>query len=158
MYGLKKTVTGKYTAAEVEQVIESIKKEYEETGASQKDRILALRNENASLKSELSDLEEKKSMLLTALISAQKSSKEIIEAAKHQAVSIVEAAEAREREIEKTIESHTKSLDELKVHCETILKSIDLEIAKYNNPEKTFLIEPQPLPVRRKSAKQANQA
>ena len=77
-----KNVRGKYNATEVDKYIAAMKKEYEEVASQQRERMMELRNENSKLKKGNADIEGKKAMLVSALVAAQRTSKEIVDQAK----------------------------------------------------------------------------
>ena len=66
--------------------------DYESLAKEQKDRILALRNENAELLQRLRAYEESESALSAALVKAERTAGEIISAAKDRAEGIIAAA------------------------------------------------------------------
>lgn len=141
MYGIKKSVTGKYSADEVDAVISKIKADYEEISEQQKNRIIELRNENSELKKNMADIEERKEMLATAMISAEKSAKEVIKQAEDKAKDILDSASKKEQDIDAKIKRQISMIFDLKFKCMNIMESIDKELEKYDAPGKVFTMD-----------------
>lgn len=129
-----KSVRGKYSAGDVEKYIALMKKEYEEIASKQRERMMELRNENSRLKKGNADLEGKKAMLVSALIAAQRTSKEIVDQAKAQAEEITKDAKKQEQELLERIDRHAQMLSDLRGRCQNILTSIEGELAHLEQP------------------------
>jgi len=141
---LAKSVRGKYKADQVDEYIAELRKEYEDLASQQRQRIMDLRNENSEIKKEMQDFEGKKSMIISTLMSAQNTSKEIIDNAKKQADLIVEEAGRKEENLLETIERYTDMLVELGQRCQNIQDAIEHELDKLDRTKKPnlFGIEP----------------
>ncbi len=98
--------------------------DYESLAKEQKDRILALRNENAELLQRLRAYEESESALSAALVKAERTAGEIISAAKDRAEGIIAAAREEERKTKDRLKEHTLLLSDLAERCDNIMKNI----------------------------------
>ncbi len=122
-------------------MMENLRAEYEVDCSRQKQRIMELRDENNELKEQLKSLEDNKSMLVGAMISAQKSSRDIIESAKLTAADMISAAEERVQKLEESIQRIRGGFSELKEHCEKIMGAIDAEEAAAGIDETVFTVK-----------------
>ena len=98
--------------------------DYESLAKEQKNRILALRNENAELLQRLRAYEESESALSAALVKAERTAGEIISAAKDRAEGIIAAAREEERKTKDRLKEHTLLLSDLAERCDNIMKNI----------------------------------
>ncbi len=104
--------------------------DYESLAKEQKDRILALRNENAELLQRLRAYEESESALSAALVKAERTAGEIISAAKDRAEGIIAAAREEERKTKDRLKEHTLLLSDLAERCDNIMKNIQNELRR----------------------------
>ena len=104
--------------------------DYESLAKEQKDRILALRNENAELLQRLRAYEESESALSAALVKAERTAGEIISAAKDRAEGIIAAAREEERKTKDRLKEHTLLLSDLAERCDNIMKNIQNDLRR----------------------------
>ena len=104
--------------------------DYESLAKEQKDRIMALRNENAELLQRLKAYEESESALSAALVKAERTASEIISAARERAEAIMSDAREEERKTKERLKEHTLLLSDLAERCDHIMKNIQNELRK----------------------------
>ncbi len=104
--------------------------DYESLAKEQKERIMALRNENAELLKRLKGYEESESALSAALVKAERTAGEIISAARERAEGIIGEAREEERKTKERLKEHTLLLSDLAERCDNIMKNIQNELRK----------------------------
>lgn len=102
--------------------------DYEKVTKEQKERIMALREENQELQKRLQSYEESRHAIAQALLDAERAGRAIIERAKEQAERVTREANEKKRKSEECVQQNTLLLQDLSNRCETILKGIEAEL------------------------------
>ena len=110
--------------------IAQLTKDYEKLLKEQKDRILALRDENQLLQDKLKTFENSRSAIVAAMVGAQKASQEIISASKQEAQSILDKAEQKRKRLEEDANEYRNMLADLSARCDRIGQAIDQELRR----------------------------
>lgn len=111
--------------------ISRIKEDYESVIREQKERILALRDQNTILAKRVADLEGDHAAISGALITAQQTADQIIAQAKTQAGHILAQAMNQCEQEQKTHVYYTNALQDLEKRCERILSAIAQELSEH---------------------------
>ena len=135
MTKLKKSITGNYNASDVDTYVNILRKEYELSLKEQRARIIDLRDENRSLKSDLQSLQDKESDLSSALVDAQRYKKQLVHEATEKAAHI-------ERQMKDKCDYYQKKLESLKYNifavednAISVLQSVIIEISKMRDTD-----------------------
>lgn len=104
--------------------------DYEALAKEQKDRIMALRNENMELNQRLAAYEQSEAALSAALVKAEHTASEIISAARERAEGIIGEARDEEKKTKERLKEHTLLLADLAERCDNIMKNIQSELKK----------------------------
>ncbi len=96
MNNLKKSITGKYRAADVDLLLLKVRNDYEECLREQRDRIMAMRDEIRDLKTQLKKFRESEQYIVGAIARAEETARMIVE--KAEAEAIASAAKAKDDE------------------------------------------------------------
>ncbi len=110
--------------------IKKITADYEEVAREQKERIIALREENHVLAEKLQACEKQKETIAAALIRGEQVRQAIIEAANRKSEKILGEARRNEELAERKIAEHHAELKYLRDKCERILRYMDDEMVK----------------------------
>ena len=94
----------------------------------QKDRILALREENRQLHTRLDACLQEKEAIASTLLRAEQTSQQLLEQTKQRCEQLLSEAHRKEENSQKRIEAHQSTLRELAVQCENILNGIESEL------------------------------
>ena len=100
--------------------IQKITDDYEKLAKEQKDRILALREENRQLHTRLDACLQEKEAIASTLLRAEQT--------KQRCEQLLSEAHRKEENSQKRIEAHQSTLRELAVQCENILNGIESEL------------------------------
>lgn len=104
--------------------------DYEQIIKEQRRRIIDLRDENLSLKSRITKLEQERNNIAAAIIAAEQSKARILSEAKQHADKIIAAAESDRKKSELSVKYYCNSLRDLETRCERILDGISRELNK----------------------------
>lgn len=115
-------------SASLTQEIQRITQDYEKLAKEQKERILALREENRALSEKLENCLKEKGAIATALVRAEQTGQQLIGQAKKRSEQILSEAYKKEDASRRRIEEHRALLRTLAVQCENILTSIENEL------------------------------
>lgn len=118
--------------------IKKLTSDYEKITCEQKERIMALRDQNRALQKRLLKAEQDKEAVSLALIRAESASKAIIESAKKRADQIVTNARQKEDTSYTKLQEHKRALHELASRCDNIKSAIAHELSR---PSNAFLLE-----------------
>ena len=108
--------------------IQKITDDYERLAKEQKDRILALREENRQLHTRLDACLQEKEAIASTLLRAEQTSQQLLEQTKQRCEQLLSEAHRKEENSQKRIEAHQSTLRELAVQCENILNGIEAEL------------------------------
>ena len=108
--------------------IQKITDDYEKLAKEQKDRILALREENRQLHTRLDACLQEKEAIASTLLRAEQTSQQLLEQTKQRCEQLLSEAHRKEENSQKRIEAHQSTLRELAVQCENILNGIESEL------------------------------
>ena len=108
--------------------IQKITDDYEKLAKEQKDRILALREENRQLHTRLDACLQEKEAIASTLLRAEQTSQQLLEQTKQRCEQLLSGAHRKEENSQKRIEAHQSTLRELAVQCENILNGIESEL------------------------------
>ena len=107
---LKKTAAGNYTAESVKKYVKTLKELYDKDFAEQKNRMIALRDENRSLKEELNAFRAKERSIAAAVVAAEQIAQGILDEANVQASKRIREADEFEHRTKRLIDSYMERL------------------------------------------------
>lgn len=130
MVEIKKTISGKYHAKEVEAYVKNLRNEYEKNLKEQRQRIIDLRDENRTMKSSLEEFKKSEKHLSDALIDANQKSEEIINKANIEAHHIKREANVKLDLYNSKIDEYRKKIYVIEDSAIKILKDVIIEVSK----------------------------
>ncbi len=136
MNNLKKSIMGKYNAADVDKLLLKVRNDYEQCLKEQKDRIITLRDENRELKTKFLKYQDNEKYILGAFKRAEETAQTIITEARNQAKSIVQKAKSEEVLIKTAADGCYKKLCKLKSASEDIYRAAAKAVGEQEELEK----------------------
>ena len=130
-------MTGKYNANDVDILLLKVRNDYEECLKEQRDRIMAMRDENHELIMQLKQFKENEQYIIGAIARADETAKSIILDAQAQAVDIVEKARIGEKQISLATAGCYQKLCRLKAASEEIFRAVSRTVSEQENIERT---------------------
>lgn len=137
MNNLKKSITGKYNADDVDMLLLKVRNDYEECLKEQRDRIMAMRDENRELKQQLKTFRENEQYIVGALARAEETAKSIVLEAQAQAADIVIKARNEEKQLNMAVAGCCQKLLRLKGASEEICRAIAKTVGEQETIERT---------------------
>lgn len=125
MEKLKKSIMGKYNAADVDILLKKVREDYEQCLKNQKERILILRDENKEMAAVLEAYRKNEQKISSAITHAEETAQSIIRQAKEKAAQCLENAQREAQGIKAAAECYYRRLCSLKKASETIHKAFD---------------------------------
>lgn len=138
MKKLKKSITGKYNAEDVDKLLQKVRNDYEQCLKSQKERILILRNENKELSTMLEVYKNNEHYIASALTRAEETAQMILAHAEAQANRRIEQARCEAQQIKTAAEGCYKKLCSLKKASESIYKAVTHVVGEEKNNVRPF--------------------
>ena len=120
MEGLKRSLTGKYNARDVDRFILKIKTDYEECLREQKQRIMDLREEHKALTAIVQQYRSDVQYVSDAITQAEQTAQQIIDKAELQAMNCLAEAEARSHQMQAEARACIQRLLKLKKASESV--------------------------------------
>lgn len=136
MNSLKKSIMGKYNAADVDMLLQKVREDYELCLKNQKERIFGLREENRELLVALERYRNNERYISGALTRAEETAQALILRAKAQAQQQLEQARAQQLLLNNAAEGCYRRLCKLRGASESICKDVARVIGEYDEPEK----------------------
>lgn len=124
MNNLKRSITGKYNADDVDKLLKKVRNDYENCLKEQKNRIIALRDENKEMSSLLSKYKENEQFIIGAITKAEQTARAIISDAEQQAKKRLQHAEAEEVNLRIAVQKNYDRLRRLKTASEAIYRAV----------------------------------
>jgi len=118
----------KSTSDDLSREIQQLTQDYEKLAKEQKERILALREQNRTLNAQLEACLQEKTAVANTLIHAEHAGRQLIEDAKQRSDQLLSEAYRKEAASRKRIQTHRSMLEELAHSCEQILTNIEAEL------------------------------
>jgi len=136
MNNLKKSIMGKYNAADVDRLLLKVRNDYEQCLKEQKDRIISLRDENRELKSQLLKYQSNEQYIIGAFKRAEETAQTIVAEAQHRAKAIVQKAKSEEILVKTAAEGCYQKLCKLKSVSEDIYRAVAKAVGEQEELEK----------------------
>lgn len=124
MNNLKKSIMGKYNAADVDRLLLKVRNDYELCLKEQKERIISLRNENRELAQTLAGFRSNEQYIIGAITRAEETAQAILNQAKVQADEILEQAKREQQQIKTAVEGCYEKLQRLRITSEDIYRAV----------------------------------
>ena len=134
---LKRSFTGKYRADDVDEFINEIRRDYEETLREQRDRITELRDENKELQRIIEKYKMNENYIIGAITKAEETAESILKEAKIKAKIIMENAEKEEQSIRRSLEAHCQRLNKLKRASEAVFRAVEKAAEEHDGEQDT---------------------
>lgn len=139
MNNLKKSIMGKYNAADVDKLLQKVRKDYEECLKEQKDRIIQLREDNREMASLIEKYRDNEKYIIGAITRAEETAQSMIFEAEMKAKERLESLENEEKQIKTAIEGCCQRLYKLKLASEAIYRAVSKVIGDHE--EDTVLVQ-----------------
>lgn len=139
MESLKRSITGKYNAEDVDKLIFRIRGDYEKCLKEQKDRLIELREENREIQSIIAKYKDNEKYIIEAISKAEETADSIINEAQEKAKSIIDAAEKEEKQLRTDVEISCQRLYKLKVASEAIFRSVAKVMGEHIEAENVLI-------------------
>ena len=137
MNNLKKSIMGKYNAADVDRLLLKVRNDYEECLKEQKERIMILRDENHQLKNQLVKYQHNEQYIIGAFKRAEEAAQMIIAEAQNQANAIMRKAKNEETLMKTAVEGCYQKLCKLKSASEHVYRAAAKAVGEQEELEKT---------------------
>ncbi len=124
MDDVKKSLTGKYSARDVDNLLQRIKRDYEECLREQKQRIMELREENKALAAIVQQYRSDAQYVSDAISQAEQMAKQIVEQAELKAMNCLAEAEARSHQMQAEARACIQRLLKLKKASESVYMAV----------------------------------
>lgn len=124
MNNLKKSITGKYNASDVDMLLQKVRDDYEDCLREQKDRIMKLRDENKEMAQLIEKYQSNEKYLVGAITKAEETAQSIISEAEKKAEERLEILKNEETQIKMAIEGCSQRLYKLKRASEAIFRAV----------------------------------
>jgi cell division septum initiation protein DivIVA len=129
-------MTGKYNANDVDILLLKVRNDYEECLKEQRERIMAMRDENRELKMQLKQFKENEQYIIGAIARADETAKSIILDAQAQAAEIVDQARAAEKQISLAAAGCYQKLCRLKAASAEIYRAVSKTVGEQEITER----------------------
>jgi cell division septum initiation protein DivIVA len=136
MIRLKKSITGRYKAADVDNLLIKVRNDYEKCLKEQKNRIITLREENKELKETVGEYKNNERCIITAITKAEETAQSILREAEQKAQTIIEGAHAEEEQIKTEVKECYQRLCKLKRASEAILRAVSTVMGDHEETDK----------------------
>ncbi len=137
MNNLKKSIMGKYNAADVDRLLLKVRNDYEECLKEQKERIMTLRDENHELKNQLVKHQHNEQYIIGTFTRAEETAQAIIAEAHNQAKVIVQKAKNEEKLMQTAVVGCYQKLCKLKSASEEVYRAVAKAVGEQEELEKT---------------------
>lgn len=124
MNQLKKSIMGKYNAADVDRLLLKVRNDYEQCLKEQKERIITLRDENCQLKHQLEKYQQNEQYIIGAFKRAEETAQMIVAEAQNQAKAIVQKAKNDETMMKTAAQGCYQKLCRLKNASEVVYRAV----------------------------------
>ncbi len=139
MNNLKKSITGKYNAADVDMLLKKVRNDYEDCLREQKDRIIKLRDENKEMTLLIEKYKNNEKYLLGAITKAEETAQSIISEAENKAKERLELMKNEELQMKVAIEGCSQRLYKLKRASEAIFRAVAKIMGDQEEAEKILV-------------------
>lgn len=137
MNNLKRSMTGKYNADDVDMLLLKVRNDYEACLKEQRDRIMAMRDEIRELKQQLKSYKENEQYIVGAIARAEETAKTVMLEAQAQAADIVVKARNEEKQIGIAAAGCFQKLCRLKAASEEISRAVSKIVGEQEGAERT---------------------
>ncbi len=137
MNNLKRSMTGKYNADDVDMLLLKVRNDYEECLKEQRERIVAMRDEIRELKLALKNFRENEQYIVGAIARAEEAAKAIVLEAQAQAADIVVKARNEEKQLGIAAAGCFQKLCRLKAASEEIARAVSKIVGDQEGAERT---------------------
>lgn len=124
MYNLKKSITGKYNANDVDKLLLKVRGDYEACLDEQKEFITKLKNENRQLSERLKKFLNNERYIIAAITRAEETAQSIIAGAKQQAAQDLISLRSEERQLRLSVSGGYERLKKLGEVSESISQAV----------------------------------
>lgn len=139
MNNLKKSITGKYNAEDVDKLLQKVRNDYEDCLKEQKERIIQLRDENKEMALLIEKYKNNEKYLIGAITKAEETAQSIVSEAEKKARERLEILENEEDQIKMAIEGCSQRLYKLKRASEAIFRAVAKIMGDHEEAEKILI-------------------
>ena len=139
MEDIKKSLTGKYSARDVDKLLHKVKSDYEECLREQKQRIMELREENKALAAVVQKYRSDAQYVSDAITQAEQMAKQIVEQAELKAMNCLAEAEARSNQMQAEARACAQRLLKLKKDSESVYRALCKAVSDENPSAETAI-------------------
>lgn len=135
MYNLKKSITGKYNAKDVDKMLLKVRSDYEGCLDEQKECITKLKNENRQLSERLKKFLDNERYIIAAITRAEETAQSIVATAKQQAAQDLISLRSEERQLRLSVSGGYERLKKLGEVSESISQAVSKALGE-EGPQK----------------------
>ncbi len=139
MNNLKKSIMGKYNAADVDALLKRVRNDYEKCLKEQKERIFRLREENREMTSIIEQYKNNERYIIGAIKKAEETAQSIINEAEKKAKTRLEKAASEERQVLIAVEGCCQRLYKLKRASEAIYKAVSKVMGEHEQEDNIII-------------------
>ena len=135
MNNLKKSIMGKYNAADVDELLIKVRNDYEICLKEQKERITRLRNENKDMSERLKKFLENERYIIAAITKAEETAESILAQAKQKAIQELLSLRNEERQLRMSVSGSCERLKKIGEVSESIHKAVSKALGEDETEE-----------------------
>ena len=133
MNSLKKSIMGKYNAEDVDKLLQKVRNDYELCLKEQKERIVALREDNRKKASCIEAYKENEKYIVSAITKAEETAQSILDDAEDKAQKRLDLSKREIARIGAAVQSSYQRLHKLSRASEAIARSVASLLAEYES-------------------------
>lgn len=131
MNSLKKSIMGKYNAEDVDNLLKKVRKDYENCLKEQKDRIIALRDENKEMVTKIEKYKSNEQYIINAITNAEATAQSIIAQAEQKARQRLAKVQSEEKQIKLAVNGCYNRLQKLRRASESIYHAVSKVVGEH---------------------------
>lgn len=139
MDSLKRSLTGKYNADDVDELLLKVRNDYEKCLREQKNRIMALRDENREMQTKIEKYKANEIYIIDTIAQAEEAAESIVGEATKKAREIIETAQTEDRKLRSDVEVNCQRLFKLKRASEAIFRSVAKVMGEHIDVENVLI-------------------
>ena len=131
MNGLKKSIMGKYNAEDVDKLLQKVRNDYELCLKEQKERIVALREDNRDKAARIEAYKDNERHIVSAITKAEETAQSIVEEAQAKAKKRLDMARTESLRVAAAVQSSYQRLCKLSRASDAIARSVAALLDEY---------------------------
>ena len=137
MKSLKKSIMGKYNAEDVDKLLQKVRNDYELCLKDQKERIVALREDNREKAARIEAYKDNEKYIVNAITKAEETAQSIVDEAEVKAQKRLKVAQKEALLIAEAVRSSYQRLYKLSRASEAITRSVAALLAEFESASGT---------------------